>query len=93
MTSKSVSRNEIAELKEIERQEAKNSKDGAEQRVINPETLFYTLKQVGECLGLENKKFMQVTPNPPLKGIVMRQKHEIGSKILREIVDEEINDL
>lgn len=52
ITSKSVSRNEIAELKEIERQEAKNSKDGEQQRVINPETLFYTLKQVGECLGL-----------------------------------------
>jgi hypothetical protein len=34
-----------------------------------------------------------VTPNPPLKGIVMRQKHEIGSKILREIIDEELNDL
>ena len=28
ITSKSVSRNEIAELKEIEKQEAKNSKDG-----------------------------------------------------------------
>ena len=30
ITSKSVSRNEIAELKEIEKQEAKNSKDGGE---------------------------------------------------------------
>jgi hypothetical protein len=39
-----VSRSEIAELKEIEKQEAKNSKDGEQQRVINPETLFYTLK-------------------------------------------------
>ena len=36
---------------------------------------------------------MKVSPNPPLKPVLMRQKHEIGSKILREIIDEELNDL
>ena len=78
-------------MKEIAKQEA--AKDGGAPRVVNPETLFYTLKQLGETLGLQNEKFMQLTPNPPLKGIVARQKHEIGSKIMREILEEELNDL
>ena len=42
---------------------------------------------------MKNDKFMKVSPNPPLKPVLMRQKHEIGSKILREIIDEELNDL
>ena len=91
--NKTVSRNEIEQMKEIERSEAKKGKGEEEQRAINPETLFYTLKQLGEVLGMQNEKFMKVTPNPPLKPVVMRQKHEIGSKILREIIDEELNDL
>jgi hypothetical protein len=68
MTNKSVSRNEIEELKELEKKDGKNSYAG----VINPDTLFVALKQVAETLNLDNKKFMQLTPNPPLKDIVMK---------------------
>ena len=81
-------------MKEIAKQEARaGNKDGSVASVINPETLFYSLKQLGTVLGLDNEKFMKLTPNPPLKGIVMRQKHEIGSKIMREVLEEELNDL
>ena len=49
MVNKSISRNEIEELKEIER------KDGSKSTgFINPETLFYAMKQVGQTLGYEN---------------------------------------
>lgn len=55
VTSKSISKNEIEELKEIAKQEAKQSgKDPNAYSVVNPETLFYSLKQLGETLGLNN---------------------------------------
>ena len=50
ITKTSISRNEIEELKELEKKDGKNSHAG----VINPETFFVALKQVGVTLGLEN---------------------------------------
>lgn len=44
MVNKSVSRNEIEQMKEIEKSETKKGKEGDEQRAINAETLFYSLK-------------------------------------------------
>ena len=71
-SNKTVSKNELEELKEIAKQDAKKENDGSVPRVVNPETLFYSLKQLGETLGLDNQKFMQLSTNPPLKGIVTR---------------------
>ena len=44
MVNKSISRNEIEELREIDKKDGKNSNAAG---FINPETLFYALKQVG----------------------------------------------
>lgn len=85
--------NEIEEMREIAKMENKANVEGSLPRVVNPETFFYTLKQLGETLGIDNQKFMQLSVNPPLKGIVTRQKHEIGSKVLREVIEDELNDL
>ena len=61
LASKSVSRNEIEEMKAITKQE-KSDKGGTVQSSINPETFFYSLKQLSETLGMNNQKFMEISP-------------------------------
>lgn len=92
LASKSVSRNEIEEMKAITKQE-KSEKGGSVQSSVNPETFFYSLKQLSETLGMNNQKFMDITPQQTMNGVVVRQKHEVGSRIIREIFEEDLNDI
>ena len=75
LASKTVSRNEI--------QEMTDSKIG----VINHETFYYSLKQLGETLGLQNQKFMDLNPNPVFQNFVANQKENIAMRIQNEIID------
>ena len=65
-----------------------------EQKVINPASFYQSLKLVGQTLGMEDKKFIKLIPSPlTTPHQVMAQRHQIGYKILNEILDEELQDL
>ena len=36
---------------------------------------------------------MDITPQQTMNGVVVRQKHEVGSRIIREIFEEDLNDI
>ena len=61
LANKTVSRNEIEEMKAITKHE-KGEKGSGIQSSVNPETFFYSLKQLSETLGMSNKKFMEISP-------------------------------
>ena len=85
LASKTFSRNEIQEMKEYD---SKN-----QMGVINHETFYYSLKQLGETLGLQNQKFMDLNPNPVFQNFVANQKENIAMRIQNEVIDQEISDL
>ena len=85
LSSKTVSRNEIHEMKEYDN---KN-----QMGVINHETFYYSLKQLGDTLGLQNQKFMEANPYPIYCNFVVNQKEDMGLRIQKEVLDQEISDL
>lgn len=57
-------------MKQIEKLEHTN--ESSPSRGINPETFFQSLKQLGETLGYDNQKFMQMKVDSNLKTITTR---------------------